>query len=158
MSREEVRNRSISDPGAKNGQFSASVDSRTRERAHAHGVHLVIAGVCCSAKNSRRILRNRRTGRPLSAKSAAALRFCQDFALQVPPELRGLNLGSETQPLRAVITVWYPSRRFDLDCALIYDCLQASGVVANDRFFLEKHEFKQFDADEPRAEIFLEEI
>ncbi len=67
-------------------------------------------------------------------------------------------LGSLESPLRAHVSVFYPSRRSDLDCALVYDCLQQFGVIANDRFIVEKHEFLHIDKQNPRVEITVEEI
>ena len=55
----------------------------------------------------------------------------------------------------AKLTVFYPSRRSDLACDLVYDCLQATGVVANDRYITEKHEYLRVDPLNPRVEIEL---
>jgi len=83
-------------------------------------------------------------------KNAKALRFEQDFMLQVPPEYRNLRLGG---PLRANVTVYYPNHRQDLDVALIFDLLQKSGVIENDRNLVEQHLYRRIDAVDPRCEI-----
>src|SRR6266705_6109236 len=95
---------------------------------------LSITGTVVSLKNSRRLVRNRRTGKPFSIKSADAERYIRDFIAQVPAKYRGLKLGNENQLLRAVIRIWYPSLRSDLDTAIIYDALQLAGVISNDRW------------------------
>lgn len=119
---------------------------------------LTINGQLVSMKNRRRILKNRRTGKPFSAKSDEAVKYMADFIMQVPPEYQSLKLGAVDKPLRATITVWYTTMRPDLDTALVWDCLQAAGVITNDRYITERHEYRQVDAVSPRVEIYLEEI
>lgn len=116
-------------------------------------VHFTILGQCYSMKNSKI---PRRHGHGM-VKHPKALAFERDFALQVPVGVK-LRLGSKDKPLRAIVTVWYPSYRQDLDCALIYDLLQSYGVVSNDRWIREKHEFAEVDAKNPRVEITVEEM
>jgi Holliday junction resolvase RusA-like endonuclease len=109
-------------------------------------------------KNSRRLLKNRRSGKTFSAKSDEALSFVESFIAQISFEARRLALGSAKTPLKAIVSVWYRSERSDLDTALVYDCLQKAGVIANDRYIIEHHEYKHVDADDPRCEIVIEEI
>ena len=90
-------------------------------------------------------------------KHPKARAFERDFALQVKPEQR-VGAGSLKKPLRTHVTVYFPSHRQDLDCSLVYDCLQSAGVVANDRFITEKHEYGFVDKREPRVEITIEEL
>ena len=116
------------------------------------GVHLVIYGQCYSLKNSKILARGR------TIKHPKATAFERDFTLQVPPEYRRLKMGSATQPLRTTVSVWYPSHRQDLDCAIVYDCLQRAGVISNDRHIIEKHEYAHVDAGTARVEITVEEI
>src|SRR6266446_5717631 len=75
---------------------------------------LEITGTVVSLKNSRRLVRKARTGKPFSIKSADAERWMRDFVIQVPERYRGLKLGNENQLLRAVVTIWYPSLRSDV--------------------------------------------
>ena len=122
------------------------------------GIHFVISGQLVSMKNSRRLVVNRRTGKHASIKSEGALTYLTNFMYQVPIQNRNLKLGALDKPLRATITVWYTTMRPDLDTALVWDCLQAAGVIANDRYIIERHEFREVDAVNPRVEIALEEI
>lgn len=117
-----------------------------------------IFGQLVSMKNRRRILRNRRTGKPFSAKSEDACKYMEDFILQVPLPYRSLRLGAVDKLLRATVTVWYTTMRPDLDTALVWDCLQAAGVISNDRYIIERHEYREVDAAKPRVMIHLEEI
>ena len=145
----------------ENNTMNTRTDAKPRKPAPPFEVRkalLTIKGQLVSMKNRRRILKNSRTGKPLSAKSDEAVKYMADFILQVPPEYRSLKLGAVDKPLRATITVWYTTMRPDLDTALVWDCLQAAGVIANDRYIRERHEYREVDAMNPRVEIYLEEI
>jgi Holliday junction resolvase RusA-like endonuclease len=101
-----------------------------------------------SMKNCRRIVTNPTTRKPMIIKSDQAKMWMEYAALQIPAELRGLNLGSADAPLSVTLHVWYENRRPDLDCAIVYDLLEQVGVISNDRHVYEKHEYKHFaDAD-----------
>ena len=134
------------------------ISSGTTSPARVTTVCFTVLSQLPSMKNSRRILKSRRTGKPFSAKSDEAVKYAEDFILQVPPEYRDLRLGSPVAPISATVTVYYQSWRSDLDCALIYDCLQKAGVVANDRFIRVHHEYAEVDPENPRVELVLEEI
>ena len=121
-------------------------------------VAFVVLGQCSSLKNSRRLFRNRKTGTPFFARAGAAIAFMDAFCAQVPSNYRNLKLGSLTQPLRLIATVYYQSRRSDLDVSAVMDGLQQAGVIANDRFIIEQHLFAEVDAKNPRVEIHLELI
>lgn len=127
---------------AKNITISGTIASKD-----AHSVFMIVYGQCYSMKNSKM----------KHIKHPKALKFEQDFALQVPVEAK-VGLGSRECLLRAIVTVYYPSWRQDGDFALVYDLLQKTGVVSNDRWIREKHEFTEVDPKNPRVEITLEEM
>lgn len=127
-------------------------------RGPVSAVSLVILGQLCSMKNRRRQLRNRRTGKMFSAKSTDAMRYMADFCAQVPVNLRGLMLGTLEQPLRLSGTVYYRSRRSDLDIELLKDCLQTARVIRNDRDIIQERVDAAVDKKNPRVEITLELI
>lgn len=83
--------------------------------------------------------------------------FERSFMSQVPRKAM-LALGSLDRLLWSKVTVYYPSMRSDLDCAFVYDLLQKSGVVRNDRYIREKYERGLIDAKNPRVEIAVGEI
>lgn len=118
------------------------------------------SSICFSVPGKLVSMKNRKiqTRRGFSFKNPEVVQYERAFPLFVPQEYRNLALGSVTEPLSASVTVFYPSRRSDLDCALVYDCLQASGVVANDRYIVEKHEFAKVDKERPRVEIELRKV
>lgn len=118
----------------------------------ASSVSFSVLGQCWSMKNQRSP-----NGRGGTYKNAKARKFEEDFGLQVPPEAK-IGFGSRDQLLRATVTVWYPSWRQDGDFALIYDLLQKTGVVSNDRWIRQRHEYAEVDPKNPRVEITIEEI
>ena len=102
--------------------------------------------------------------------------FRSDFLAQAPKAKEPL-----TGSLRTNVSVWYSSRRQDLDCAaeqirrekireackdnacndidaLVYDLMQEAGLIENDRQIIEKHEYGHMDAANPRVEILIEKI
>lgn len=109
-------------------------------------VQFTICGEPASKANSRRW-----TGR-LFIKSEKALKYSKTFAEQCPvldPLLEG--------DLRATITIYYASRRPDLDPSLILDLMQGR-VYTNDRQIREMHLYWGLDKENPRAEIMVEVI
>ena len=54
--------------------------------------------------------------------------------------------------VRVDITIYYASRRPDLDESVILDCMQGF-IYENDRQVKEKHIFHRLDKTNPRAEI-----
>lgn len=118
-----------------------------------NSVTLTIFGQCYSMKNSKIPRRNA----PGMLKHPKARQFERDFLLQVRPEHRK-ELGSKTRPLKATVHIFYPSLRQDLDAELVFDLLQKSHVVRNDRYIREKHIYASVDAKDPRCEIEISEI
>lgn len=110
-------------------------------------VNITIYGEPCSKANSRRIVRTKNGG-SMVIKSKKALDYVQSFDKQCPAldELIEKDVAVE-------ITIFYASRRPDLDESLILDCLQDK-VYKNDRSVKEKHIFwGGVDKENPRAEI-----
>lgn len=128
-------------------------DSGTIRLKSASTVSFLVYGNCYSMKNNKRPRKNSRA----MIKHPKALKFEQDFALQVPVVAKR-GLGSRESLLRAIVTVYYPSWRQDVDFALIYDLLQKTGVVSNDRWIRERHEYGEVDPKNPRVEITVEEL
>lgn len=119
-------------------------------------IRLNIAGQPPRKSNSRRIVTNKRTGKPMLVKSAEALRWMKEASLQVPVHFR-LGLGSVDRPLSVTCWVRYRTRRPDLSIELVLDMLQKAGVISDDRHVYEFHAFKEFDKDNPGVEVLIEE-
>ncbi len=105
-----------------------------------------------SKANSRKIVTNRRTGRLMVIKSQKA----RDYEANASRILRPISPLLEGD-LKMTATLYYASRRPDLDESVIMDVLQ--GVVyKNDRQIKEKHIYHALDRDNPRAEIVIEKM
>ncbi len=112
-------------------------------------VDLKIYGEPASKANSRKLVTIR--GRPAFIKSKKARDYVAMFDKQCPV-LQELLEGD----LSVTITIFYATRRPDLDESVILDCMQDK-IYKNDRQVKEKHIFWGLDRDNPRAEITVTE-
>ena len=117
-------------------------------------LELDIDGQPARKSNSRRIVTNRKTNKPMLIKSEAALNYGELFLHQVPDDAK-LKLGSLGDPLAMFVIIYYQSRRPDLSVELIMDLLQKSEVVRDDRYIYETRAWKFFDKDHPRIRLRL---
>ena len=109
--------------------------------------HLIVHGEPASKANSRQIVMFGK--RPAIIKSKKARDYVKTFEKQAT-SLETLLEGD----LAVHITIYYASRRPDLDESVILDCME--GVIyVNDRQVKEKHIFHGLDKDHPRSEIFV---
>jgi Holliday junction resolvase RusA-like endonuclease len=107
---------------------------------------LIIYGEPASKANSRRVVRFGSMSRLI--KSAKALSYVEAFKQQVA------NREDEpfTGDVSVEMTIYYASRRPDLDESLILDLLQGVAYL-NDRQVKEKHIHWGLDKENPRCEI-----
>lgn len=91
-------------------------------------------------------------------KSKEAREYLAHFITSVPEKYRDLNLGTLEDDLRLDIIVWYTSRRPDLSVELVKDCIEAAGVIKNDRYVREEHLYGFVDKENPRTKIQLYRI
>jgi|TARA_E500000305_G_scaffold56030_1_gene44737 Holliday junction resolvase RusA-like endonuclease len=112
-------------------------------------VQFTIYGEPASKANSRKLVTIR--GRPAFIKSKKARDYVDTFAKQCPalPELLEGDLS-------VTMTIFYATRRPDLDESVILDCMQDK-IYGNDRQVKQKHIYWGLDRDQPRAEICVEE-
>lgn len=108
----------------------------------------IIFGEPASKANSRKVVSIK--GMPRVIKSAKALAYADAFRLQARP----IDPLIETDVL-VRMTIYYASRRPDLDESLILDLMQGVFYV-NDRQVKEKHIIWGLDKDKPRTEIVVE--
>jgi hypothetical protein len=111
-------------------------------------VSLYILGEPASKANSRRVVRFNNMSRLI--KSAKALSYSEVFKRQCKP-LAVLMTGD----LKVTMTIYYASRRPDLDESLILDLMQGL-IYENDRQVKERHTYWGLDPDKPRTEILVE--
>lgn len=114
----------------------------------------VVYGEPASKANSRRLVSFKRKGgagsRPALIKSQKALDYNEAFQVQCP-KLKELI----TADVSVTITIYYASRRPDLDESVILDAMQGL-IYLNDRQVKQKHIFWGLDKERPRAEIIVE--
>tara|TARA_R100001480_G_scaffold81204_1_gene90286 strand:- start:656 stop:1033 length:378 start_codon:yes stop_codon:yes gene_type:complete len=109
--------------------------------------HLIVTGEPASKANSRQIVMFGK--RPAVIKSKKAREYVKAFDVQchaLPNLLDG--------DLAVHITIYYASRRPDLDESVVLDCLQGK-IYGNDRQVKEKHIFHALDRDQPRCDIYV---
>ena len=110
----------------------------------------IIFGEPASKANSRRVVNIGGMSRLI--KSQKALNYADVFKQQVKAITPLI-----TQDIKITMTIYYASRRPDLDESLILDLLQ--GVVyVNDRQVKEKHIYWGLDKENPRTEIIVETL
>jgi Holliday junction resolvase RusA-like endonuclease len=105
------------------------------------GLTLFIRGEPASKANSRRVVKFGTMSRLI--KSQKALDYSEVFRMQCPA-ITPLMSGD----IRMHITIYYASRRPDLDESLILDLLQGL-VYVNDRQVKERHTYWGLDPEEP---------
>lgn len=118
--------------------------------ANPKSVEFQILGQPYSKANSRRLVTNRRTGRPMFIKSDAAFGYAKAFKLQCP-KLPALISGD----ISFTAHIYYGSRRPDLDESLLMDLCQGL-IYENDRQIKAKHIFGYVDKNNPRSVIKIE--
>ena len=125
-------------------------------------IKFTILGEPCSKSNSRRLVTIK--GRPAFIKSKKALTYVKDFNMQCPQIEPPLS-----KDVAVKLSIYYASRRPDLDDTLILDCMQShtikkagtsrerlilrNNIYLNDRQVKEKHIYWGLDKDNPRTEI-----
>jgi hypothetical protein len=114
------------------------------------GLTLFIRGEPASKANSRRVVKFGTMSRLI--KSQKALDYSEVFRMQCPA-ITPLMSGD----IRMHITIYYASRRPDLDESLILDLLQGL-IYVNDRQVKERHTYWGLDPENPRAEIIIEQL
>ncbi len=109
-----------------------------------------IMGEPASKANSRRMVTI--AGRARFIKSQKAIDYVKAFEKQCL-KLDELIEGD----VKVTITIYYRTRRPDLDESVILDCLEGF-AYKNDRQVKEKHIYHGLDKEKPRAEITVEPL
>ena len=111
----------------------------------------IIFGEPASKSNSRRLVSIK--GKPRVIKSKKALEYSKNFENQAKPP----DVPVEGD-VRLEVTIWYRTRRPDLDPSLIMDLLQKVQVIENDRQIKEIHAVHRLDKENPRADITIAKL
>ena len=107
-----------------------------------------IKGEPASKANSRQLVTIK--GRPAFIKSKKAREYVKTFAQQCPNLEDNMLEGD----LWVDMTIFYASRRPDLDESVILDCMQGY-IYKNDRQVKEKWIRWGLDKENPRSEIYI---
>ena len=113
-------------------------------------IKFTIVGEPASKANSRKIVLFGK--RPAIIKSQKARDYVKAFQAQCK-QLDELLEGD----LSATITIYYATRRPDLDESVILDCMQGF-IYKNDRQVKEKHIYWALDRENPRSDIEISNI
>jgi Holliday junction resolvase RusA-like endonuclease len=100
-------------------------------------------------------------------KNAKVLNYVDSSIFQLKSQLKGHKAFEG--PIKLEITVYYQSRRSDLDISLIQDIFEQKkdrgsgiitfeGIYKNDRQIEEIHAFRKLDKENPRIEATITEI
>lgn len=123
-----------------------------------------IRGDAAGKANSRDLVTNPKTKRPMFIKSEKARSFERIARLQIPSSAKRMLSGL----VRVRIRIWYASHRQDLDESVVLDVMQARyskrdrkgnrkllqrGVYLNDKQVDVKHVYRYHDPNDPRVEI-----
>ena len=119
-------------------------------------IHFEIKGQPHSKANSRRLVYFGK--RPAFIKSPQAIEYEKLFAAQCPvlDPIIPYN-QKDKQDVAVHMTIYYASRRPDLDESLILDCMQGR-IYENDRCVKEKHIIWGLDKDNPRSLVTVKKI
>lgn len=139
-------------------------------------IRFTIEGEMAQKGNSRRIVTNRMSLKPMIIKSAKALGWWHSATLQLLEnglmlmDVEGIS-AMYTGPLRLTALCFYASERPDLDASTLKDVLQSRytgrgkkrkrcviGVYENDRQVREEHYYHHIDAQRPRVEVTIETL
>lgn len=123
-------------------------------------IDFVIHGQPYSKANRRKMVYVGKAGskRPMFIKSKEARTYEDDAMLQLIILKDENDWQMIEEDCAITITIYYASRRPDLDPSIILDVLQKAEIVKNDRLFTEMHLYKAIDKEKPRAEICIHDL
>lgn len=112
----------------------------------------IIYGEPASKANSRQLVRIGGKWRIIKSKKA------RDYVKAVRAQIIALPEDEQLcAPIALTAFVYYASERPDLDISVLLDALQGL-IYRNDRAVREMHLHHRIDRDNPRSELFLQEI
>ncbi len=115
---------------------------------------LLLLGQLYSKSNSRQLIFSK--GKPRIIKNPKAIKCKKEFVMQLKAQWHGK--APIPQPAHLICTVYYQSRRSDLDITLLMDAIEEAGVVENDRHIWKYQATKEIDKDNPRVEMEIFEM
>src|SRR3972149_5837091 len=126
---------------------------RTPENQMVCKQSVTLSGIAFSLKNSRKMVINPRTKRPMFITNPKAKVELAGFISQLKAWWGDRPFLPAPVAIRMVL--YYPDRRHDGSDGIIKDPLQAAGVVENDRHIYSSSYRKAFDPKHPRVELWV---
>ena len=117
-----------------------------------------IHGALKSKANSRMAVKGTtKTGKTFTRfiKSQGAFDFTEGALLQIRAYMAKNKIATINDKVGLEMDIYYLSNRSDLSPELFFDCLQAGGLLANDRQITEYSCRKHVDKEAPRVECWL---
>lgn len=124
---------------------------------------LTYIGVIYSKKNSKRIITNRHTGKPMITSNSNAKAMEDDMVLQFKHQARDYDYAL-TPPLAVEIKIWekdHTRRDLDNQATSVLDALVRAGVIEDDSVNVIQElnvKLAGFDRKEPKANIKIWEL
>jgi Holliday junction resolvase RusA-like endonuclease len=122
---------------------------------------LVVRGNVKAKKNNKRVVYNKKTGKPFIMTDKDTDAYIKDAISQLKEQFEGYKISG--YPITVQMVFYYPTKhRKDIDnsTSTILDCMVKAGVIEDDDV-LHVNElysfFGGYDKDEPRVEILLED-
>ena len=133
-----------------------------------HEITLTYHGTVTAKKNSKQIIRNPHTGRPMLISNRRAKKQETDMAWDLLMQAKdgGWQCGEERpySTFNIEVKIWNKDRRrrdLDNQTTAILDALVSAGIIPDDSCdYLPKisTEYKGIDNEDPRAEIYIKEL
>lgn len=122
---------------------------------------LVILGNVKSKKNNKRVMYNKKTGKPFIMTDRTTDSYMKEAVQQLKDQFKGLQITD--YPISIHMVFYYQTKhRKDIDNSLttILDCMKDAGVIIDDDVLHVSEvigAFGGYDKDNPRVEIYLED-
>lgn len=122
---------------------------------------LVVMGNVKAKKNNKTMALNRKTGKMFPMTDKATTEYMKDAVRQLKEQFEGYRVAE--YPISVQMVFYYPTKhRKDIDnsASTILDCMKTAGIIEDDDC---QHVnelycfFADYDKDNPRVEILLED-
>lgn len=124
-------------------------------------MQLVVKGNVKAKKNNKRVVYNKKTGKPFIMTDRDTDTYIKDAVIQLKQQFEGYKITQ--YPINVQMIFFYPTKhRKDMDNSMstILDCMKTAGIIEDDDVSHINELycfFGGYDKDNPRVEIILED-